>query len=144
MSAGGALTLEDKLAAQETVNRFAHCSDYGDWEGLARLYTPDVVTEMDGQAIRFEGIEAQVTHARKSDESAKGKNRHYFLNMYVEGEGDTARVNYCFLNVFASNEPMKARIVCSGRQVDTLRRTADGWKIAHRHVMFDQDVNVQW
>lgn len=139
-----ALSLEDKLAAQELVIRFAHCSDYGDWEGLAKLYTADAVTEMDGQAIRFVGGAEQVAHARKSDEVSGGKNRHLYFNMLVDGEDDTARVHYYFLNVFAGHEPMKARIICSGRQVDTLRREGHEWKIAHRRVMFDQEVKVEW
>lgn len=138
------LGIEDKLAAQEVVHRFAHHSDYGEWDELATLYTPDALTEMDGQSLCFRGVQAQVEHAKKSAEVSGGKNRHYFCNMIVDGEGDTARVRYCFLNVFAGTEPMKAQIICSGRQVDTLTRTAEGWKIAHRRVSFDQDLNIQW
>lgn len=142
--ANSPLTIEDRLAAQEVVHRFAHYSDYCDWDRLATLYTSDALTEMDGHAVRFRGGDEQVAHARKSAEVSGGKNRHYFFNMIVEGEGDTARVQYCFLNVFAGTEAMKARIICSGRQVDTLSRTAEGWKIAHRRVSFDQDLEINW
>ena len=144
MQGGAALSVEDKLAIQETIHRFAHCSDYGDWDGLAELYTPDIVTEMDGQSVSFSGIEGQLAHAQKTAEMSGGKNRHYYLNMLVDGAGDSARAHYCFLNVFAGTEPMKAAIITSGRQIDTLARTERGWKIAHRRVTFDQDVTVTW
>lgn len=144
MSTENAFTLEDRIAVQELVHRFAHCSDFADLEGLTKLYTPDVVTEMDGQKIRFEGIAAQVEHARKSDEVSGGKNRHYFFNMIVDGSGDSGTASYFFLNVYAGREPMKARIICSGRQVDTVRRTGQGWKIAHRRVSFDQELEIEW
>lgn len=143
-TASAPLGLEDKLAVQEVIHRFAHSSDFEDWDTLATLYAPDAVTEMDGQAISFRGGHEQVEHAKKSAEVSGGKNRHYFFNMIVEGEGDTARAHYCFLNVFAGTEAMKARIVCSGRQVDTLARLPDGWKIAHRRVTFDQDLDIKW
>ena len=41
------ISTEDRLAIGELVAKFCHYSDYGDWEKLASLYTPDIVTEME-------------------------------------------------------------------------------------------------
>jgi len=136
------ITLEDKIAIAELVARFAHCSDFGDWEALAKLYTPEVETEMEGSELRFRGIEEQVEHAKVSERQTEGKNRHFNFNLVIREEGGQVFAEYMFMNVNAGHTPMAARIVVSGRQRDTVVKTAEGWKIAHRFVRFDQDVTV--
>jgi ketosteroid isomerase-like protein len=138
------ITLEDKIAVQELIARFTRCSDFGDWEGLAKIYTPDVVTEMEGITIRYEGIEAQVEHARESDRHAEGKNRHYNFNMIVSEENGQVFADYAFMNVNAGHNPMGSRIVVTGRQRDTVVKTGDGWKIARRFIQFDQAVSLDF
>jgi ketosteroid isomerase-like protein len=137
------ITLEDKIAIQDLVARFAHCSDYGDWAQLETLYAPDVVTEMEGIKIQYRGIAEQVEHAKQSDRLAEGKNRHFNFNIMVE-EGDQIVANYAFMNVNAGHKPMGAQIVVTGRMRDTVVKTADGWKIAHRFVRFDQTVQFDF
>jgi len=138
------ITLEDKVAIQELIARFAHCSDFGDWETLAKLYTPDVVTEMEGIALRYEGVEAQVTHARESAQHTEGKNRHFFFNLFVTEEAGEIFANYMLMNVNAGHVPMGAKIVVTGRQRDTVVKTDTGWKIAHRFISFDQNVQLDF
>ena len=138
------ITLEDKIAIQELVAWFAHCSDYGDWEGLEQLYTEDVVTEMEGIPLKYEGIAAQVEHARESDRQAGGKNRHYNFNLYIAEEGDAVVANYFFVNANAGGVPMATQIVTTGRMKDTVVKTGDGWKIARRHVTFDQTFELNF
>jgi ketosteroid isomerase-like protein len=138
------LTVEDRLDIAELIARFAHCSDYGDWDGLASLYRDDVVTEMDGQTIRYTGIAEQVAHARESDAQAQGKNRHYNFNLMIETDGDTIKARYAFMNVNAGRAPMSAKIVVTGRMSDTVVKTPQGWKIAHRHVSFDQSFGLDF
>lgn len=138
------ITVEDKVAIQELIARFAHCSDFGDWTGLETLYLPDVVTEMDGIAIKYEGIAAQVEHAKESDRQAEGKNRHFNFNIYINEEGGDVFANYFFLNVNAGSVPMSSKIVVSGRQRDRVVKTSDGWKFAHRFVTFDQSFELNF
>jgi hypothetical protein len=139
-----ALTLEDKIQIQELVARFAHCSDYGDWETLATLYVPEVVTEMEGIPLKYEGIEAQVEHAKESDRQAQGKNRHYNFNLYIEEEGGRVSAKYFFMNVNAGGVPMTSKIVTSGRMDDTVVKAPGGWKIARRYVTFDQTFELDF
>lgn len=136
------ITLEDKWEIAELVARFTQCSDYGDWEGLASLYTDDVETEMEGIAMRYTGIAEQVAHARESDAQAQGKNRHYNFNLTITEEGGAVFADYAFMNVNAGHTPMAAQIVVTGRMRDTVVKTATGWKIARRLVRFDQDVTI--
>ena len=138
------ITIEDKIAIQELIARFAHYSDYGNWERLAKLYTADVVTEMEGIPLTYNGIADQIAHAKESDRQAAGKNRHYNFNMYIEEENGAVVANYFFLNVNAGAKPMGAQMVTSGRMRDTVVKMADGWKIARRFVSFDQTFELNF
>jgi hypothetical protein len=138
------LTIEDKFEIQELVARFAHCSDYGDWRGMEALYMPDVVTEMDGIAMKYEGIAAQIAHAQASDEQAQGKNRHYHFNLVIEETGGEVFANYFIVNVNAGSTPMGAQIVVTGRHRDRVEKTREGWKFAHRFLTFDQTVSLNF
>ena len=138
------ITLEVKIAIQELIARFTRYSDYGDWEALATVYTPDVAVEMEGLPIRYEGIEAQVEHAKESDRQAEGKNRHYNFNMIVSEKDGAVYAEYAFMNVNAGHAPMSSKIVVTGRQRDTVVKTGDGWKIAHRFVQFDQSFSLDF
>ena len=138
------ITLEDKIAIQELVARFTRCSDFGDWEGLATLFAPEVVTELEGLPIRYEGVEAQVEHDKESANQTEGKNRHYNFNMIVSERDGAVHAEYAFMNVNAGQAPMSAKIVVSGRQRDTVVKTGDVWKIAHRFVQFDQSFSLDF
>jgi hypothetical protein len=138
------ITMEDKIAVQELIARFTRCSDFGDWEGLAAIYTADVVTEMEGISIRYEGIDAQVEHAKESDRQAEGKNRHYNFNLIVSEQDGQVFADYAFMNVNAGHAPMSSKIVVTGRQRDTVVKTGEGWKIARRFVQFDQAVSLDF
>ncbi|MBH2000520.1 MAG: nuclear transport factor 2 family protein [Sphingomonadaceae bacterium] len=136
------IALEDKIAIGELVARFAHYSDFCDWDALASLYVPDVETEMEGVEVRFRGIDEQIEHARISAQQTDGKNRHFNFNLFISEEDGQVFANYMFMNVNAGDTPMAAKIVVSGRMRDTVAKTADGWKIARRFVRFDQNVVV--
>jgi hypothetical protein len=138
------LSIEDKIAIQELIARFAHCSDYGDWDGLSKLYALDVVTEMDGIPLKYTGITAQIEHAKESDRQAAGKNRHYNFNLYIEEEQEEVVAKYFFLNVNAGAVPMAAKMVTSGRMRDTVIKVAGEWKIAARRVSFDQTFDLDF
>ena len=138
------ITLDDKFAIQELVARFTHCSDYGDWAGLEALYTPDILTEMEGLPVRYQGIAAQVEHAQESDRQATGKNRHYNFNLVIAQENGEVVAQYAFMNVNAGAAPMAAQIVVTGRMRDTVVKTDAGWKIKHRFVRFDQSFDLNF
>jgi ketosteroid isomerase-like protein len=138
------LTTEDRLEIAELIARFAHYSDFCEWDKLASLYTDDAVTEMEGLAISYRGPTAQVEHARESAEQTGGKNRHYNYNLFIETQDGAVIARYMFSNVNAGAEVFAAKTVVSGRMTDTVVKTADGWKIARRFVQFDQAVSFDF
>ena len=138
------ITLEDKVAIQELIARSAQYSDYGEWERFASLFTPDVVTEMEGIEIRYEGVQAQVEHSQESDRRTEGKNRHVNINLFVSEQDGEVFAEYAFMNVNAGHTPLSAQIVVTGRQRDTVVKTGDGWKIARRFVRFDQKFGLDF
>lgn len=138
------ITLEDKIAIQELIASAAHYADYGDWERFASVFTPAVVTEMEGIEIRYEGVNAQVEHSQESDRRTEGKNRHVNINLFVSEQDGEVFAEYAFMNVNAGHTPLSAQIVVTGRQRDTVVKTEDGWKIARRFVRFDQKFGLDF
>lgn len=137
-----ALTTADRIEIGELVARFAHCSDYGDWAGLERLFTDDVVTVIDGKP-QFVGVAAQVRHAQNSAEWTQNQNRHVALNLWIEPDGeDRARAHYYLLNFVAGTEIGAPKIVVSARMTDHVVRRDDGWRIARRELTPDQPFPV--
>ena len=136
------LSLQDRLEIEELINRFAHYSDYQDYEALAKLFTADVVTTIAGIDHRFSGVEAQVQHARESARFTNGKNRHFHTNLLIEEQGGNFFAHYFILNVNAGGQPMAPRMVVTGRMRDRIVKTASGWRIAERTFTPDQPFQI--
>jgi len=136
------LTALDRLEIGELVAKFCHCSDYGDWDGLATCFTPDVVTSLFGAAA-YVGIAAQVAHAGRSAEWTQGQNRHLAMNLWIEAEGpDAARVHYYVVNLAAGTSPGDPKLIVTGRMTDRVVRGPAGWRIARRDFVPDQQFTV--
>ncbi len=137
-----ALTTADRIEIGELIARFAHFSDYGDWDALAACFTDDVVTSIAGRPA-FVGIAAQVTHARNSAEWTQNQNRHLALNLWIEPDGDdAARARYYLINFVAGREIGEPKIVVSARMTDHVVRRGTGWRIARRELEPDQPFPV--
>lgn len=137
-----ALETRDRIEIGELVAKFAHCSDYGDWEALAGCFTDDVVTCIAGVPT-YVGIAAQVAHARNSAEWTQGQNRHLALNLWIEPDGDdAARARYYLINFVAGKEIGDPKIVVSARMTDHVVRVPAGWRIARRELEPDQPFAV--
>lgn len=136
------LTTADRIEIGELVARFAHGSDYGDWDALARCFTDDVVTCIAGKPA-YVGVAAQVTHARNSAEWTQGQNRHLALNLWIEPVADdAARAHYYLINFVAGRVIGEPKIVVSARMTDHVVRHAAGWRIARRELEPDQPFPV--
>lgn len=137
------ISADSRCQILDLFGRFAHCSDYGVWDGIPPLFTADVVTAFADYDFKYEGIEAQIEHAKETDQMMGGKNRHYYFNFYIDGDEREAVISYSFLNTNAGDAPMAAQLVTSGRMRDTVVNTPEGWKIARRFVTFDQKFEMQ-
>ena len=136
------LSLQDRYEIEELINRFAHYSDYEDYESLAQLYTPDIVTNITGIDHPFKGIEAQIQHARESARFTNGKNRHFYTNLFIEELDGNHFANYYVINVNAGDQPMAPRMVVTGRMRDRVVKSASGWRIAERRFTPDQPFQI--
>lgn len=137
-----ALTTADRIEIGELIAKFAHFSDYGDWDALAACFTDDIVTSIAGKPA-FVGIAAQVTHARNSAEWTQSQNRHLALNLWIEPDGDdAARARYYLINFVAGREIGEPKIVVSARMTDHVVRHPTGWRIARRELEPDQPFPV--
>ncbi|PZG12602.1 nuclear transport factor 2 family protein [Nonomuraea aridisoli] len=122
------LTVEDRLAIADLINRHGHLTDSGDLDALHELFVPDViydVTDLGGQvltglaAVREAALalgEANpVAHHVTNivlTEAADGRVHAQSKGLGVKSDGTTGSVTY----------------------QDTVVRGDDGWRIAHRTV----------
>ena len=137
------LSLEDKWAIQDLVNRYCHYADYGEWEKLRALHTEDVVTNVVGLDVAFRGPDEQVLDAQQSFEHTGGKNRHYNHNLIIdETSGDEAWARYYVQQLAAQDTPGATVLGVTLRAEDRVVRTAAGWRIAERRVTCDQSFGL--
>ncbi len=139
-----AISTEDKIEIMELLSKAAHYYHVQDWEKLAMVYAPGVVTEMEGISLQYHGVDGHIAHAKESAKQTDGKDRDYYANMFIEEEPGGARVSYTFLNINTGSIPMECKLVVSGRHSDSVVKTSDGWRISHRRLTFDQKFDLNF
>jgi ketosteroid isomerase-like protein len=134
------LTTEDKLDILDNIARRAHYSDYPDTEAWVSTWTDDAVLEMPAD-VTLElpgGATAMETTIRGHQGLRDFLNghlpsmvglRHWTSNVYIEGDGDEAKA-VCIFNLIDTGKGGES--VVTGRYINTMRKTADGWKLAHQ------------
>ncbi|GAA2755161.1 nuclear transport factor 2 family protein [Actinopolymorpha rutila] len=121
------LTTEDRLAIHELIALHGHLVDEGALDRLGEVFTGDVdydLTPLGGEVLN--GIDA--IRASALELGDRNPVAHLVTNIVVaEHDGEiTARSKFIGLRRDGS--------VGSGVYTDVLRRTPDGWRIAHRRV----------
>ncbi|MGW0229848.1 nuclear transport factor 2 family protein [Actinopolymorpha singaporensis] len=121
------LTTDDRLAIHELLALHGHLVDDGALDRLGEVFADDVgydLTPMGGETLN--GIQA--IRASALDLGDRNPVAHLVTNIVVaEHDGEvTARSK--FLGVRRDGS------VGSGVYEDVVRRTPDGWRIAHRRV----------
>ena len=127
-----ALDIQDKFAIEELLRRCCYNADYNPPESMREIFTPDAVFEVPAMDISCQGIDNMIaffTQSRAGFPSA----RHVINNVVVEGDGDTAKSS-AYLQVLRTDEGAIG-VVSVARYLDTLKRTAAGWRLAHRTVV---------
>ncbi|QDX80742.1 hypothetical protein B9N43_05475 [Denitratisoma sp. DHT3] len=136
------LSIADKIEISELVHKFCHLSDYCDYAGLKALYTDNPRHIIEGVGT-YDDPDWSVEHARWSEKVTEGKNRHVVTNLWIEGDGDQADAHYFLINIFAGHRPMEPKLVTTFRARDGVVRTAQGWRIAERHLVPDQPFEME-
>lgn len=135
--------LEDRNAILDTLMRYGHALDYGDFDGLTDCFTADAVRETrrpDGSINRWEGREGTIDFASRHSHAPEIFHKHLVLNSLVELRSDTADVvSYMFR--FDPRDGAPSFVWGMGRYLDTMRREPDGrWRIMRRV----SEIEDQW
>lgn len=136
-AAASGLSTADRLEIAELPARFCHHSDYGEYEQFADLFTEDVVTELVGVGISV-GLDAQIRHARDTDTWTSGHAWHVVANLWIEATPNGAAVHYYMLGMLRTGSADSGQVNTTGRMVDHVVRTPDGWRIRRRELTTDR------
>ena len=136
-----------EMAAREqirdTIARYAHCVDGGQFDDLVELFMPDGVLEIEGQPPHRgrDAILAFVTGTGQDLAADTGapRIRHHVDNVVIELDGpERARARCYFLAVTDGG------LDHWGRYRDELERSGDRWRFARRRVHTDGAVAGGW
>jgi ketosteroid isomerase-like protein len=111
--------------------RYCRALDTKDWAKLATVFLPDATADL-SSGTNLVGLDAIVGRIRTALEHLDDS-QHLVGNHEVTVDGDTA-THRCYLQAqhirkAATGGP---NYIVAGRYEDTLTRTAEGWRIAHR------------
>ena len=104
---------------------YGHLMDDRAFERFGELFTGDCVFDATALGVPLmNGIDAVIESTRSSPQTPLA---HHVTNVYVERiDGDRARVRAKAIGIYSKGRAF------SGTYDDTLLRTPDGWRIAHR------------
>jgi 3-phenylpropionate/cinnamic acid dioxygenase small subunit len=121
-----ALPIDDLVALQQLLARYAHLVDDGDFEQLREVFTPDVefdATQFGNPPLR--GVDAVIA----SYVDARHPVAHHVTNPLVTVDPDgTVRMRSKVISLLAEG------LCGSGTYDDVCVKTPDGWRIAARTI----------
>ena len=117
------LEVRDILAINNMINSYGHIIDERQWSRMEELFTSDTVFDMTsfGPEMIY-GLEALRTCFRELDGHPLA---HHATNILIEPGEDGVRV-------ISKGVSLRHGEMGSTVYRDLLRKTADGWRIAHR------------
>ena len=121
------LSVEDRLAITDLINRHGHLSDAGELDAWAELFTEDVVYDVTD--LGFDAIEG-LAATRELALALGNRNpvAHHVTNVVVTEEDAGARAISKGLGVMAGGT------IGSVTYTDVVVRTTEGWRISRRTV----------
>nr|BFE60508.1 hypothetical protein GCM10020063_050340 [Dactylosporangium thailandense] len=123
-----AITADDRITITDLINSHGHLTDRGDFDGLAALFTEDVVYDVSALGS---GTLVGLAAAREAALALADANpvAHHVTNIVLRetADGTVSALSKGF-GVMADGS------TGSVTYEDTVERTAAGWRIAHRVV----------
>jgi hypothetical protein len=140
MSTPELLDPADELAIRNLVARLAQMADMAGIEELddyVGCFTEDGIWEAPiGTSRGREEIRQAATERRKSGGQGPGSNsRHVISTHSVRADGPDQAVSEAYFTAYA-NTTTAPTILIIGYYYDTMRKTPEGWQIAHRQITF--------
>jgi hypothetical protein len=147
----GGLRVEDRIAIQDVLYRYARGVDRRDWELVRSVYHPDATDDHGGYRG---GVDGLLDYLRARHEHIE-QSLHVITNCLVEFDGpDSALVESCFVTFqrvlpdagavrlryrtsrpLGDDEAVQGQAV--GRYVDRLERRDGVWRIARRTTVYE-------
>ncbi|GAA3284363.1 MULTISPECIES: nuclear transport factor 2 family protein [Dactylosporangium] len=123
-----ALSIDDRIAITDLINLHGHLVDRGDFDGLAALFTADVVYDVSALGG---GVLTGLRAGREAALALGERNpvAHHVTNIVLHDAGDgVVRALSKGFGVLTNGT------TGSVTYDDTVERTAHGWRITHRIV----------
>ena len=130
----GELTTADRLAIHETLHRYCHCLDRGEWAEFARLFTDDCQLDLSQMLGLYEGT-AGIRQFAEVMRSAGIFMRHLVTNVVVDGDGERARAWAYVLAI--TGPPGRGQQQSTGRYEDELVKRDNRWLLRRRRLTLD-------
>ncbi|MEZ5572995.1 MAG: nuclear transport factor 2 family protein [Halioglobus sp.] len=123
------ISVEDYIAIQRLMYRYARCADKKDYTGFNGVFCDDAVFDFSGTLVTTcSAIQQMMRNLEKFTRTL-----HQVHNTLYEVDGDTASgETYCIASHLFSEEAGETRIDMGIIYEDRLRRTQDGWRIEFR------------
>jgi ketosteroid isomerase-like protein len=121
--------LLDQHAVEQVLYTYGSRIDMRDHAAVRATFTDDIVAQY-GNADPIHGADEVIGFIAEFTEEAVWE--HHFLNVYhvdIDGDEAQALIYHTSHQMFSSAPGVVHKIV--GRYHNTLRRTADGWKISN-------------
>jgi 3-phenylpropionate/cinnamic acid dioxygenase small subunit len=134
--AARAQVLEDRVAINDLIIRYAEAVDNHDDAALASCFTDDAEATFAGVAVPGRGGAAIVAFLGSLPGGSAGtgapmKTSHLFTNVVINIDGDEAEARSRAAVYSVRGNPEQVRVRSISYQ-DRMRRTPDGWRIANR------------
>ena len=123
------ISVEDQIAIQRLMYRYARCADRKDYKGFAEVFCEDAVFDYKGNPVTpYSAIELMMHALEEYTTTA-----HQVHNVFYEVDGDSAEgETYCLASHLFNGADGEMKLDMGIIYRDQLRRTATGWRIALR------------
>lgn len=136
--------LVDRAAIRDLVDAYAHCADRRDPEGQAAVFAEHgevrLFQEDPAGAVPVQVITGRAALAATFAELVRSYDATTYLNgqSRIDLAGDAATgESYCLAHHLLHEDGGRVVLVMAIRYLDRFERTADGWRIARRDLVFD-------
>ena len=125
---------DDESAIRRLLADYCHLLDDGRFDEWIALFDEDIVFVVMGNRLRGRD---EVRSFIEPTQQEGDRGRHMLSEPVVEVDDDTARAATDYTFISRANT-----ILSTGRYLDAMRRTPDGWCFASREIVFSGDTPV--
>lgn len=123
------ISVEDHIAIQRLMYRYANCADNKDYAGFEQVFCDDAVFDFGGREVSpLPAIQEMMLALEKYNCT-----QHCIHNTLYEVQGDSATgETYCLASHLLKDGGLTLKVDMGITYRDHLRRTPGGWRIALR------------